>query len=428
MLQKATDLDGQLHNLRIFLAVADAKSVAGASAQLFKASSAITRSIIELERAMGAPLFERSQRGMLLNAAGKVVLTRARRIAEEIELAADEFLKVVRSATRPSRHAIVNVLFSGRKLALLIGLVERRSLSAVAAEMSLTQAGASMALARMEAAFGQPVFQRRMEGMLATEAAERLALRARRVLAELRHLVSDLAAATGAQPTGAVVIGATHLGRTHYLPAGVAAAVSRHPGLRVTFVEGSYEPLVAKLKSGEIDVLLTVLRPQRQCPGLVSERLFTDGMSVLARSGHPLARRSPLDMEELLGERWILPRSHAMGTVQAEACFAGLGLAAPTPAIETGDLATLRQLLCASDMLAVTSPHQLSFEIETGLLVELPVPLPGVALDIGMMVREGALLSPAALAVVDAVRAQADGRQAAVAQVGARRRPRPRAA
>jgi LysR family transcriptional regulator of gallate degradation len=159
-----------------------------------------------------------------------------------------------------------------------------------------------------------------------------------------------------------------------------------------------------------------------------SEPLFTDGMSVLARSGHPLARRASLEMAELLGQLWILPRSHAMGTAQAEACFAGLGLKAPTPAVETGDLATLRQLLCASDMLAVTSPHQLSFEIETGLLVALPVELPGAALEIGMMIREGALLSPAALAVVDAVRAQAGSRQAAVAQVGARRRPRRRAA
>jgi LysR family transcriptional regulator of gallate degradation len=74
--------------------------------------------------------------------------------------------------------------------------------------------------------------------------------------------------------------------------------------------------------------------------------------------------------------------------------------------MESGDLATVRQLLMASDMLAVTSPHQMMVEIQAGMLVELPVILPGATRDVGLIVRDGAMLSPAAHAVVDAVRAQ----------------------
>jgi LysR family transcriptional regulator of gallate degradation len=49
----------RLQNLRMFLSVADAESITRASEQLFKAPSAITRSIIELEKALGVELFER---------------------------------------------------------------------------------------------------------------------------------------------------------------------------------------------------------------------------------------------------------------------------------------------------------------------------------------------------------------------------------
>jgi LysR family transcriptional regulator of gallate degradation len=402
--QALSELEQQLHNLRVFACVADARSVTRASELLFKASSAITRSVLDLERSLGTALFERTPRGMLLNAYGQAVRVRARRIDDEIGDAANGFLRASSRRAHLSRNAIVGVLFSGRKLELLIRIAELRSMSAVAAAMGMTQAGASMALSRIEAVFAQPLFHRRLEGMVATEAAERLVVHARRVLAELRHLASDLSAIAGA-PAGTVVIGSTHLGRTHHLPAAIGQAVTAHSRLRVTSVEGSYEQLIGKLKSGDIDLVFTVLRPNDQCPGLVNERLFTDHMSVLARAGHPLARRARLSMAELLDATWIFPRSHALGKAQVDDGFERLGLQPPTPAVETGDLATLRQLLGATDMLAVTSASQLTFELDSGLLVELPVALPGTALEIGLITREGAMLSPAAQAVVAAVRA-----------------------
>lgn len=54
------DLAHQLHNLRVFLSVASEQSIARAARQIYKAPSAVTRSIIELEKALGVPLFERS--------------------------------------------------------------------------------------------------------------------------------------------------------------------------------------------------------------------------------------------------------------------------------------------------------------------------------------------------------------------------------
>jgi LysR family transcriptional regulator of gallate degradation len=119
-----------------------------------------------------------------------------------------------------------------------------------------------------------------------------------------------------------------------------------------------------------------------------------------------LARRKQLQLRDLVHEKWIIPRPNALGRPLVDACFKALGLEPPTPSVETGDLAIVRQLLYASDMLAVTSPYQLEYEIQSKSLVELPVTLNGTSRDVGLIVREGAMLPPAALALLETIRTQ----------------------
>jgi len=403
-----------LDYLRPFMAVAQTGSVVGAAEQVFKAPSAVTRSVMELEHLLGNSLFERKPRGMLLNAYGQAVMRRATRILEEVDLATEEFMRAVPASTT-LHSALLNLMFSGRKLQLLIGLSAHRSISAVAAHLGLTQAGASMALLRIEAALGHPLFQRMMQGMVATDAAARLVVRAKRVFSEIRHMQSDLTAIAGSL-AGVVTLGTLPLGRTFVVPTGIAQALAQHPGLRVVTFESHYEQLIASLRSGDIDVVFGALRPSDVAQGLVTEALFSDRIGIVARSGHPLARARTLALRDLLDQQWILPRPNAPGRRLVDACFRNAGLSAPTPSVETGDLAMLRQLLSTSDMLTAISPHQLMFEIQARTLTELPVQIGSTTRSIGFTLRQGSDLSSATQVVMQAIRAQAQGLVTAVRQ------------
>lgn len=396
-----------LDHLRPFMAVAQQGSVVRGAEHVFKAPSAVTRSVVELERSLGYALFERKPRGMLLNAYGHAVLVRAQRIHDEAQAATEEFIRTA-AASASLHNVLVNFLFNGRKLDLLIGLTEHRTLSATAAHVGLTQAGASMALTRMEGALGLPLFQRMMQGMVPTDATARLVVRAKRVFAEIRHMQSDLAAISGSL-AGVVTIGTLPLGRTFVVPTGIAHALARHPGLRVVTFESHYEQLIASLRSGDIDVVFGALRPTDAAQGLVIEALFSDRIGIIARVGHPLAQRATLTLEDLLPQRWILPRPNAPGRRLVDAFFRDAGLELPAPSVETGDLAMLRQLLNRSDMLTAISPHQLMFEIAGGSLTELPVRIGATTRQIGFTLRQGSSLSACAVAVLDAIRAQAHG-------------------
>ncbi|QLK61472.1 LysR family transcriptional regulator [Enterobacteriaceae bacterium Kacie_13] len=80
----------QSTEIRYFLAVANSGSLSAASKQLFVAVSAISRQIQRLEERIGAPLFERHARGMVLNDAGQILENHVRKSMMEMEHAIAE--------------------------------------------------------------------------------------------------------------------------------------------------------------------------------------------------------------------------------------------------------------------------------------------------------------------------------------------------
>ncbi len=71
------------------LAIAEAGSVRGAAQRLFTAQPPLSRTVRDLERRLGFPLFVRSPRGMTPTAEGAELVTRARDILERLDNAAD---------------------------------------------------------------------------------------------------------------------------------------------------------------------------------------------------------------------------------------------------------------------------------------------------------------------------------------------------
>ena len=382
-----------LRHLHVFLSVSSAGSVARAADALYRVSSAVTRSIGELEASLGTPLFERRPRGMLLNAYGELVLVRARRI--EQEFAAARISLTARRGSAVDARSLFPAMLNGRRLAVFASLAEKHNMPAVAA--------ISASLKDLESRLGLVLFERSAQGVTPTDAGALLAFHFKRVLAELRHLAPDIAALQGTL-LGTVNVGALPLGRTLVLPSAIAAVLALHPGLRVTTVESPYEVLAAGLRSGEIDFILGALRPPQDAKDLQQEALFEDRISVIARAGHPLLRKRRIGFEQLHRARWVLSRQGAPSRELLERAFRGSGRAPPTPEVETGDLAILRGLLLQSDMLTAISARQLHYEIEAGTLVVLKFPLDATQRSIGLTLRNGAFPSPGTRALVEEIR------------------------
>jgi LysR family transcriptional regulator of gallate degradation len=190
--------------------------------------------------------------------------------------------------------------------------------------------------------------------------------------------------------------------RTSVLPQAIATVLARHPP-RVVSLESPYEQLMGQLLSGRVDFILGALRPT---PGaqLATEPLFVDRMALLAGARHPLATRRRISVQNLTAYPWVLSRAGTPLRDALEAYFASEGCPMPKPAVETGDLALVRGLLVQGRMVAPLSEHQMRYEVDTGSLVVLPLPMKGLQREIGITTRTGAQLPPGAKAVLDEVR------------------------
>jgi len=75
----------ELRHLRYFVGVGEEQHFGRAAVRLHVAQPALSRQIQDLEREMGFLLFDRLPRGVRLNAAGKLFLSDARRILQDVD-------------------------------------------------------------------------------------------------------------------------------------------------------------------------------------------------------------------------------------------------------------------------------------------------------------------------------------------------------
>ena len=325
----------------------------------------VSRSIHKLESELGVQLFERRARGMLLTEYGRALQVRVRRVQAEMQRARSDLAALAPAAACATLR--YSACHARAARARVRGTGRAAPHASVADSLAITQPAVNMAVRQMEEGIGIPLFERTARGMLPTPAGAALALRLKRALAEIRNAVADIAALRGITE-GTVTVGALPLGRTRLLPESIAGVVSRHPGLRVATMEGSFEALAAALRAGDLDFILGALRPAEYASDLHGEPLASDELGIVCRHGHPWAKRKRFPPSDLALARWVLPRENTPNRTLFELALAERSMPRPDVVVETSDLAVLRGVLLNSDLLTAISPRQLAYELNAGLL------------------------------------------------------------
>jgi len=408
-----------LRHLRVFIAVAQQGSISKAADALYRAQSAVSRSIRQLEQALEAQLFERRSSGMLPTAFGQALLYRAERAAGEFQLARNELASRLRKANGSPNAPVFDMLFNESRLRIFIDLAQSHHMPTVAKAHGITQPAVSASIGELEASLGIPLFDRTAKGMMANEAGHILLVRAKRALAELRHVEADIAALSG-KTQGIVNIGSHPLSRTVLLPTAIARVLEAHPNLCVSIVPGSTEVLRAGLRTGDLDFILGTLRQDEVHEGhskaglgsgerddtadLAHIPLLTDRMSLFVRAGHPLTRLTRIGIDDLMRAKWLLPTSRTPSRAVFDRAFKRMSGTVPQSPVETSDLSVLRSLLLSSDLVTAMSPQQLDLECRLGVLQPLDFEFEESSRIIALTQRAGSQPSPGAAALIATVR------------------------
>jgi LysR family transcriptional regulator of gallate degradation len=400
-------------HLRPFLAVARHGNLTRASEELRRAQSAVSRSIHELEATFGVELFERTGRRWLLTEFGRTLHHRVEVAFAELHEACEALcLRYPASSFRLRAAPYFALAVHQRRLELLFALSDRKHISAAAAEIGVSQPAASMGLHELEASVGVPLFDRAHSGVALTDAGALLLVHTKRALAELRLATAEIASLKGVVE-GQVVVGALPFGRSYLLPVAIRRLLADHPRLQVRTEEAPLEALLTRLRMGDVDFLVGALPPGEPEDDLVREELGQEPMTVLARADHPLARRTGLQLADVLAAPWVLPRRGTSTRAALEQHLAQQGLGAPQVAVESSDLSIIRGLLLETDMVSAASRQLFQHELDAGMLVTLPIRLPGTERSIGILRRTREHSSPGAQLLIEQIRAvplNAEGR------------------
>jgi LysR family transcriptional activator of glutamate synthase operon len=284
-----------------------------------------------------------------------------------------------------------------RQLRYLVALAEELNFTRAAAAEHVAQPALSQQIRRLEEEVGVGLVERTTRRVALTEAGELLAVRARRILAELVIAREELEALRGVD-VGHVTIGAIHTMGPIDLSLALAVFHEAHPGVALTVREQASEECAELLRADELDLAFLSVTERVESHELGLHQLISEELMVLLPRGHALAGRAHVRMSELAQEHFI---SFRQGARLRELLFAAGRDAQfePRVTLESNEAQRIRALV--SRGLGVAILPRSDAMVPDADIVAAPIVDPALRRDITLAWRAGRRHSPATAAFLE---------------------------
>jgi LysR family transcriptional regulator, transcriptional activator of the cysJI operon len=285
------------------------------------------------------------------------------------------------------------------RLRAFAAFARRRSFSAAARELRISQPAVSKHIADVEREAGVKLVVRRPRNGQLTPAGEFLAnhvLRAHALLAQASRGIGEFRH----QVSGALTIVASGVPATYLLPETVVAFQRAHPGVRVSIVSGNSARTMDALRSHHAELGVVggfAAAPEIEAEPLVEEEIVL--ISAPALGGRWISRR------EAEAAVWIAPSEGSATRAAVEAAWADLGIAA-SHRLELPSWEAVKLTVARGDGLAGCSEFTVAGEIRAGTLGVVRLRGWKVRRMISIVRHRDAVLTPSAREFVSMLRAR----------------------
>ena len=370
--------------LLVFETVAQTENVSRAAAAIHVSQPAVTQAIARLEQEVGAALFRRRNTGCYLTEAGEILQRRTARLFAQLDQALTELgIGMPRVGAADLRS--VERRFSQPQMRALLAIAENGSFAAAARALAMSEASIHRAARELERVLRRPLFHRTANGVTATRPTAELARRVRLAVQELERAVEEIEASQG-RNRGRLGLGLLPLAGAFFVARALKDLGEAFPDARAEVIEGSFDFLIERLRSGGIDFIIGPVRGLDRSLGVVETVLFDDPYAIVARVGHPLTRKRQIRQSDLLAYDWVVPPPDTPRRAGHDALFAGLDRA-PRSTLQTSSPNLTRVILTETDAITLLPRHESRAEQEMGFLTVLPFAVPHPARQVQVTTR-----------------------------------------
>jgi DNA-binding transcriptional LysR family regulator len=255
-----------------------------------------------------------------------------------------------------------------RQLQIFSVAATHLSFARAAESLHLTHAAISLQIKQLEEVSGAVLFDRIGKRVFLTEAGAVLLDHARQILQSLKDAEDSLSALKGLKG-GRVAIAVTSIAE-YFAPGLLAEFRRRQPDVQVRLFIDNRDEVSRLLATNEVDLAIMGRPPVGMAAE--AESFAPHPFVIIAGTGHRLAERRKLLIEDIAGEALIV-RESGSGTRSATEGFFRDHNIEPLIEMEMGSNEAVKQAVIAGLGISFISQHTLGLELSAGRLVVLKV-------------------------------------------------------
>lgn len=278
-----------------------------------------------------------------------------------------------------------------RQLQVFQEVATRRSFTAAAEALMLSQPAASLHVRSLERSLGVRLLERTPQGLVITEAGEATLAAATTILSTIGQMEQAVAEIRGAR-RGRVVIGANTTGGMYVTPRVVAAFRSAQPEIEVVLHIDSSDRLYERMAQGVLDIVIA------GGPGDAERfdvrRLCRDEVIAVVHPAHAAIARAPLGLAELAREDLVLAEPGSRMRALVESVFRRVGIVI-RPRLVLAGTEALKKAAESALGIAFVSVYAAERELTLGTLAAVAVSDASFQRDYEIATLKGRYVTPA---------------------------------
>ncbi|MBI3144287.1 MAG: LysR family transcriptional regulator [Pseudogulbenkiania sp.] len=259
-------------------------------------------------------------------------------------------------------------------------LLRRRSVSAVARALDLSQPAVSNALNRLRTLLGDELFLRTSRGMDPTPFAEMLAEPIAFALSTIHSTINQRASFDPASSQRNFTVAMTDIGEIYFLPVLIDTLAKVAPDVTLSTVRNNAINLRDEMEAGRVDLAIGLLPDLKT--GFFQRRLFDQQYVCMFRKGHPFGEEG-ISLDTFSSAEHVVIVSAGTGHGKVDELIEQAHIQRKIK-LRVPHFVAVGHILQASDMIAVV-PERFAERTAKpfGLTyVPCPVPLPKISINI----------------------------------------------